>query len=77
MLALLLLSLLLLLLPRPSPMLLLLMSKVSFEKIKLINDMLLNMLGDTPDVPRVLVGSMVDLAEQRYVSQQADVYMIK
>jgi hypothetical protein len=41
--------------------------QTSFDKIKLINDMLISMLGDTPDVPRVLVGSMVDLAEQRSV----------
>jgi len=32
---------------------------------------LLNTLGDAPDVPRVLVGSMEDLAEQRQVSRQA------
>jgi Ras family protein len=40
-------------------------SKASFEKVRLINDILLNMLGDTPDVPRVLVATMADLAEQR------------
>lgn len=42
-----------------------LLLKTSFEKIKLINEMLLNMLGDTPDVPRVLLGTMADLSEQR------------
>ena len=42
-------------------------SRQSFEKIKHINDMLLNMLADTPDIPRILVGSMVDLGDQRQV----------
>eukprot|EP00578_Thalassiosira_sp_NH16_P005557 CAMPEP_0181136678 /NCGR_PEP_ID=MMETSP1071-20121207/33301_1 /TAXON_ID=35127 /ORGANISM="Thalassiosira sp., Strain NH16" /LENGTH=91 /DNA_ID=CAMNT_0023223383 /DNA_START=707 /DNA_END=982 /DNA_ORIENTATION=- len=35
-----------------------------------INDALLNALGDAPDVPRVLVGSMKDLAEERDVTLQ-------
>jgi GTPase SAR1 family protein len=38
--------------------------------IRLINDSLLNTLGDAPDVPRVLVGSMKDLAHQRQVSRE-------
>jgi Ras family protein len=36
--------------------------------IQQVNDALLNTLGDAPDVPRVLVGSMKDLAHQRQVS---------
>lgn len=46
-------------------------SRHSFERIVQVNDMLLNTLGDAPDVPRVLVGSMKDLAtnDQRQVSQ--------
>ncbi len=43
-------------------------SRQSFERIKQVNDSLLNTLGDAPDVPRVLVGSMHDLDEQRQVS---------
>lgn len=35
--------------------------------IKQINDSLLNTLGDAPDVPRVLVGSMKDLSDKRQV----------
>ena len=35
-----------------------------------INDALLNALGDALDVPRVLVGSMKDLTEERDVSHQ-------
>jgi hypothetical protein len=38
--------------------------------IQQVNDALLNTLGDAPDVPRVLVGSMKDLAHQRQVSMQ-------
>ena len=45
-------------------------SRQSFERIKEVNDSLLNTLGDAPDVPRVLVGSMHDLTEQRQVPQQ-------
>jgi len=45
-------------------------SRQSFERIKEVNDSLLNTLGDAPDVPRVLVGSMHDLVEQRQVSQR-------
>jgi Ras homolog enriched in brain len=38
--------------------------------IDVVNDSLLNALGDAPDVPRVLVGSMKDLSDQRQVTQQ-------
>jgi len=47
-----------------------LVSRNSFERIDQVNDSLLNTLGDAPDVPRVLVGSMKDLEDQRQVSQQ-------
>lgn len=33
-----------------------------------VNDLLLNTLGDAPRVPRVLVGNMKDLADQRQVN---------
>lgn len=43
-------------------------SRQSFDMINQVNDALLNTLGDAPDVPRVLVGSMMDLSgEQRQV----------
>lgn len=45
-------------------------SRQSFEMIQQVNDALLNTLGDAPDVPRVLVGSMKDLEDQRQVSLQ-------
>jgi len=45
-------------------------SRRSFELINLVNDSLLNTLGDAPDVPRVLVGSMKDLEDQRQVSHE-------
>lgn len=45
-------------------------SRQSFDRIGQINESLLNTLGDAQDVPRVLVGSMRDLAEQRQVSSQ-------
>jgi Ras homolog enriched in brain len=35
-----------------------------------VNDSLLNTLGDAPDVPRILVGSMKDLSEKRQVSNE-------
>ena len=41
-------------------------SKSSFDKLKSINNVLFNMLGDPPAIPRVLVGTMLDLREQRY-----------
>lgn len=37
-------------------------SRQSFVQITKLNQLLLNTLGDAPDVPRVLVGSMSDLA---------------
>jgi len=40
----------------------------SFQKISQINTTLLNMLGDAPDVPRILVGSMSDLQSERAVT---------
>jgi Ras family protein len=43
-------------------------SRQSFDMIALVNDSLLNTLGDAPDVPRVLVGSMADLSEERQVT---------
>ena len=42
-------------------------SRQSLEMIRQVNDLLLSTLGDAPDVPRVLVGSMKDLAFQRQV----------
>lgn len=45
-------------------------SRQSFDRIVQVNEALLNALGDAPDVPRVLVGSMHDLSDQRQVSQQ-------
>jgi len=48
-------------------------SRHSFDRIVPVNDMLLNTLGDAPDVPRVLVGSMKDLDDQRQVSQSVRV----
>jgi len=45
-------------------------SRQSFEGLTHINESLLNTLGDATDVPRVIVGSMRDLAEQRQVSYQ-------
>jgi len=45
-------------------------SRQSFERIRFINGALLNALGDAPDVPRVLVGSMSDCAAQRQVGFQ-------
>ncbi|KAL3758278.1 hypothetical protein ACHAWU_005359, partial [Discostella pseudostelligera] len=45
-------------------------SRSSFENVIKINEALLNALGDAPDVPRVLVGSMKDLAEEREVTTQ-------
>mmetsp|Transcript_19911 Transcript_19911/g.39877 ORF Transcript_19911/g.39877 Transcript_19911/m.39877 type:complete len:187 (+) Transcript_19911:69-629(+) len=42
-------------------------SASSFEKVKVINDKLLNLLG--AEVPRVLVGTMCDLNSTREVSQ--------
>mmetsp|Transcript_24792 Transcript_24792/g.51551 ORF Transcript_24792/g.51551 Transcript_24792/m.51551 type:complete len:195 (+) Transcript_24792:48-632(+) len=47
-------------------------SRASFVQISQVNDLLLNTLGDAPDVPRVLVGSMNDLAEQQRQVSYAD-----
>jgi Ras homolog enriched in brain len=43
-------------------------SRQSFEMIQQVNDVLLNSLGDLPDVPRVLVGTMKDKHDNRQVS---------
>jgi len=43
-------------------------SRQSFERVKQINESLLNSLGDAIEIPRVLVGSMCDLNDQRQVS---------
>ena len=45
-------------------------SRSSFDSVIKINEALLNALGDAPDVPRVLVGSMKDLTEERDVTLQ-------
>mmetsp|Transcript_28796 Transcript_28796/g.52098 ORF Transcript_28796/g.52098 Transcript_28796/m.52098 type:complete len:192 (+) Transcript_28796:150-725(+) len=45
-------------------------SRQSFDRIKQVNSTLLHTLGDAPDVPRVLVGSMQDLNEQRQVTHK-------
>jgi Ras homolog enriched in brain len=49
-------------------------SRQSFDMIKQVNDSLLNTLGDAPDVPRVLVGSMKDLHEKRQVSYEVSLF---
>jgi Ras homolog enriched in brain len=43
-------------------------SRQSFKMIQQVNDVLLNSLGDLPDVSRILVGSMKDKAENRQVA---------
>lgn len=45
-------------------------SRQSFDRIKQINESLLSALGDAVDIPRVLVGSICDLNEQRQVSHK-------
>lgn len=41
-----------------------------------VNESLLNTLGDAPDVPRVLVGTMKDLNEEkRQVSYEVSLYL--
>lgn len=45
-------------------------SRSSFENVIKINEALLDALGDAPDVPRVLVGSMKDLGEERKITFQ-------
>jgi len=42
-------------------------SRQSFDRIKQINESLLSALGDAVDIPRVLVGSICDLNDQRQV----------
>jgi len=42
-------------------------SKSSFEKVRNLNNFLMNMLGDPPTMPRILIGNMSDLSEYRYV----------
>ena len=44
-------------------------SRQSFEKIRMINESLLNLLGSPSDCPRILCGSMCDLSSQRQVSR--------
>jgi Ras family protein len=39
----------------------------SFDKIRTFNEVLMNMLGDPPELPRILVGTMTDLADARYL----------
>ena len=51
-------------------------SKKSFDIIDQVNDSLLNTLGDAPDVPRVLVGSMNDLSDQRQVRREVSVVVL-
>lgn len=43
-------------------------SRISFDRINQINDSLLSALGNAIEIPRVLVGSMLDLTDQRQVS---------
>ena len=44
--------------------------------IRQVNDLLLTTLGDAPDVPRVLVGSMKDLVAQRQVPHAVRTYVV-
>ena len=37
----------------------------------MIHEILMNMLGDPPELPRILVGTMLDLADARYVKPEA------
>jgi Ras family protein len=39
-------------------------SRASLEKIRVINNLLFNTLGDPPSIPRILVATMVDLNER-------------
>ena len=43
-------------------------SRNSFDRINQISESLLSALGDAIDIPRVLVGSMLDLSDQRQVT---------
>ncbi len=46
-------------------------SRQSFDMVDLVNSSLLSSLGDLPDVPRVLVGTMMDLSASRQVAHSA------
>jgi GTPase SAR1 family protein len=48
-------------------------SRQSFDRIKQINESLLSALGDAVDIPRVLVGSICDLNEQRQVPLEVSI----
>ena len=48
-------------------------SRQSFDRIKQINESLLSALGDAVDIPRVLVGSICDLNDQRQVPYRVSV----
>ena len=50
-------------------------SRQSFDRIKQINESLLSALGDAVDIPRVLVGSICDLNDQRQVPYRVSVSM--
>jgi translation initiation factor IF-1 len=41
-------------------------SRASLEKLRSVNKMLFNMIGNPPCIPRVLVATMFDAAEQRF-----------
>ena len=41
-------------------------SRASLEKLRNVNKMLFNMIGNPPSIPRVLVATMLDASEQRY-----------
>ena len=41
-------------------------SRASLEKLRNVNKMLFNMIGNPPGIPRVLVATMLDAVEQRY-----------
>mmetsp|Transcript_40495 Transcript_40495/g.41320 ORF Transcript_40495/g.41320 Transcript_40495/m.41320 type:complete len:200 (-) Transcript_40495:87-686(-) len=45
-------------------------SKPSFERLRNINNVLFNMLGDPPIIPRIMVGTMFDLKDQRVVTKE-------
>ena len=47
-----------------------LISRQSFDKIRMINESLLNLLGSPTDCPRILCGSMCDLTGQRQVNRE-------
>jgi GTPase SAR1 family protein len=48
-------------------------SRQSFDRIKQINESLLSALGDAVDIPRVLVGSICDLNDQRQVPYRVSI----